>query len=157
MELRALTLYPEWLWVIEHLGKRIENRTRKLPANRVWQPVFLHAGKLVGGGNVKRGLHAVWETANSFGYNCQLFSDRIAFENGKVLSVEKLHKGAIVGVTTFTKCDTIWGEWAASDQYHWHMAHVRFFEKQIPCNGALGFWKAPEDVLEKAYEQLRRR
>lgn len=42
--MRALTCYPHWAHSIAWLGKRIENRTRPIPAALVGQRVAIHAG-----------------------------------------------------------------------------------------------------------------
>lgn len=46
---RALTLWPEWVYAIVHLGKRIENRGWPPPESLIGQPFALHAGKSIGG------------------------------------------------------------------------------------------------------------
>ena len=42
--LRAITLHPWWAYAIAHGDKRVEYRTRLLPANLIGVPVALHAG-----------------------------------------------------------------------------------------------------------------
>lgn len=49
MSLRALTIYPEWIYAILHLGKDVELRTWPAPKALIGQDLLLHAGAHIGG------------------------------------------------------------------------------------------------------------
>ena len=47
--MRGITLWPEWLWAIVHLGKSVENRSVPPYKTFLGQRIALHAGKKVAG------------------------------------------------------------------------------------------------------------
>jgi hypothetical protein len=44
--------------------------------------------------------------------------------------------------------------WAARDQFHIELADVRPLAEPVPCKGALGLWRLPEDVEKAVRTQL---
>lgn len=151
--MKAITLWPEWLWVIRNLGKRVENRTWRLSNSHTFKPILLHAGKRVGGGKVEDGLYWVYQTALYNGYECVAFSDALKFED-KVLRISDLDYGKIVGVTAFSCCDRCSGKWSIDGQWHWRMMYAKFFDNPVPCRGAQGFWEVPKNVIGSVNDQM---
>jgi len=74
--MRALTLWPEWIWCIDHLGKRVENRTWKPPEKFIGHRIALHAGAHIGGragrAATASGLRAVGSMAVREGWSWML-------------------------------------------------------------------------------------
>lgn len=150
----ALTFWPEWLWVIRYLCKRVENRSWKIPSGVVFKPVLLHAGKRVGGGKVIQGLEWVRDMSIASGHTCTMDGKSLQFAD-RHFSLEDLIYGAIVGVTAFSSCDQIPGKWCADGQWHWRMMYASFFESPVPCNGAQGLWSVnDQDILRRVMEQI---
>lgn len=44
--------------------------------------------------------------------------------------------------------------WAVRGQFHWELDDVRPLPDPVPCRGALGLWRLPEDVEKAVREQL---
>jgi hypothetical protein len=173
--MRALTLHPEWLWVIRYLGKRVENRRWKLPDWIVNKPVLLHAGKKVGGGKTIQGLEWVKEMSIKAGIDCvrngdclhfteKVFPCQIVPPSGLIvpptvdikttLHLQELNLGQIVGVTSFVACDLKPGRWCADNQWHWYMGVTKFFSSPIPCRGYQKLWNVPDDIQQLVDKQL---
>lgn len=148
-ELRALSLTQPWAWIILHLGKRIENRSRNIGNYR--GPVLLHAALRCTTGD--------WWSASEFVR--ERFGECAA---GKIPHPGDLTLGAIVGrAVVVDQCrpglegraiDRA-GDWALFSD--WYMgAHAYLLDEvtelePIPCKGALGFWRVPLDVLARAH------
>jgi hypothetical protein len=47
--------------------------------------------------------------------------------------------------------------WAARGRHHIELAGVRPLAEPVPCKGALGLWRLPEDVEKAVREQLEAR
>lgn len=144
--MKALSLTQPWAWIILHLGKRIENRSRNLGNYR--GPLLLHAAK----GMTER----YWRSAYDF------VAENIDEASARHIP-KALVRGAIVGVCeVIHQCDGD-GRWSDDGrmptdfwetQHLWYMgAHAyvlddaRELPEPIPCKGALGFWTPPPEVL----------
>jgi len=175
--MKALTLWPEWLWVIRYLGKRVENRRWKLPTNMFWKPVLLHAGMCVGGGKVIQGLEWVKAMAINANVDCvrdgdclhftkKIFSSLSLLPSGLVTSqiadvkttlqlhLRELNLGKIVGVTVFSNCHQRYGKWCVDGQWQWEMAYVRFFLEPVPCRGWQKLWNVSPEIMSLVEKQL---
>ncbi len=45
-------------------------------------------------------------------------------------------------------------DWAVDDQFHIELAVRQVLADPVPCRGALGLWRLPEDVEEAVRKQL---
>ena len=157
--MKALTLRQPWCWIILHLNKRIENRTRNLGAYR--GPVLLHSSSQMSSSD--------WWEAYEF-VRGRLGTDaalKIPKPTGKM---QFGHPDLPLGVI-FACCDVVgdvhprdantlglfYGDAEAANWHEqtrdWYMGrHAYLLDKVEPtpliaCKGALGFWKVPDHVL----------
>lgn len=79
--MKAITLWPEWVWAICCLQKRVENRGWIPPASMLGETIAIHAGKALGGGGYRnvyykdRAMEMVCQTALTAGWNYQKNGD----------------------------------------------------------------------------------
>lgn len=143
VEWRCLSLTQPWVWIILHLGKRVENRPRNIGNYR--GPLLLHAAK--------RMTQDDWCAA--YGFVAQQFGHRVA-ERIPTFDSAELVRGAIVGRTRVIdqhKPGELW-PWGET-QGRWYMGQhayrfdpaVEPFVAPVPCKGALGFWRPPVAAL----------
>jgi hypothetical protein len=156
--MRALTVRPPWSWAIACGGKTVENRG--WPA-RYRGLIAIHGGarsRWDPDGQESPLIREAWaararsrpEAHNSI---CVLkkTTDWMAF-------------GAVVAVAELTAChrpmecwtltEDMCSDWAAEGQFHWVLANIRPLAEPVPCKGALGLWRLPEDVEKLVREQL---
>jgi hypothetical protein len=149
---KALTLWPEWLPCITHLGKRLENRGWYPPRILVGQRIALHAGMHVGGRNSQgafdNGAAGVERMARYAGYEVEL--DPPAVFRFRVLTsdadwtVVPIVRGAIVATARLAHVsNTSLSPWAVPGSVFWHLLEVRRLPDPIPCRGMQGLWDAP--------------
>ena len=145
-ELRALSVQHPWAAAIAYGTKRAENRTWAAPRWAIGQTIAIHASK-------KPDIAARPPAGESWPVD------------------RKMHLGAVIAVAELAGCHhsddcmlrtvTIASPgrpscsvWAVSGQYHWLLTDVRPLAEPVPCRGALGLWRLPEDVEETVREQL---
>lgn len=129
--MKAITVHRPWSYAIAHLGKDVENRTRRTNYRGV---LAIHGGK-------------VWSTRG------EDVIDRI---NGRIFRPDERESGhGIVAITTLADChhasqcvdgETFCSPWAEDDAWHLVLAGVMPLAKPVPCRGALGLWTVPDDV-----------
>ena len=138
----AISLIQPWAWAILHAGKDVENRTWDLPAQFVGRRVMLHASKRV--------------TRSDFDDAADMIEE---LSEVKVPAYERVPMGGLVGAVTFTG-SLAPGEgstpWHSREQFGW-LVHdpVSLPEFCIPCKGALGFWRVPEELAERIRRMRR--
>lgn len=124
--LRALTLHQPWAHAVAHLGKNVENRTRRTN----WRGlVLIHAGSRVD--------HDALRT---------MPADLATTMPGK----------AVVAVARITdahpdchgKCST----WAQPGAWHWQLADAVALTAPVPAAGAQGLW-IPDTALRRRVAQ----
>ena len=153
--LRALTIRQPWCSAITFGGKRVENRTRPTRHRGL---LALHAGLAVDW----HVPEAAWFAAGLTPY----------LPGGRRSAwTASLPLGAVIAVANLTAChaDTecedqaaeedrgelrYCSPWAMRWSWHWVLADVRPLPEQVPCRGALGLWRLPEDVETRVREQL---
>ena len=143
-EMRALSIMQPWLHAIACGAKRVENRTWRAPAWIIGQQIALHASK-------------------QYDYGASFPPGTVThgWEPGE------LPLGAVAAVAVVVGCHLspdfggtcgatrlLCSPWSARDQYHWLLAGVRPLATPVPCRGALGLWRLPEDVEKLVREQL---
>ena len=149
--MRALSLTQPWPWIIVHLDKRIENRSRNIGNYR--GPVLLHAAL--------RCTAQDWWTAFEF------VRDRVGLTEARTIPhPDQLERGAIVGrcevagqfdaragqISIPTEVDdAVWAE----QKKRWYMGQHAYLlanvepTRVVPCKGALGFWNVPNVILKQ--------
>jgi len=146
-EMRALSIRQPWSWAIVCAGKDVENRSR---GTRYRGLLAIHASKTV--------------------HRADLDDPRIleaVAENGFEIDEGAATLGAVVAVAGLVGCHlspdfggtcgatrSLCSPWAVRDQYHWLLADVRPLPDPVPCKGALGLWRLPEDVEKQVRAQL---
>jgi hypothetical protein len=147
---KALSLTQPWPWIILHLGKRIENRTRNIGNHR--GPLFLHAAKSM--------TSEDWWSARNF------VVERLGGRDAQLIPAidsSELVRGVIFArciVVTQRRPDEEWSslwyeEYLHEQDRRWYMSHHHAYllqeliatTKFVPCKGSLGFWNVPEAVL----------
>jgi len=172
--MKALTIWPEWIWAILHLGKRVENRSWEPPQAVVGQRIALHAGAHVGGrpgrAATDNGLRSVGGMAVRAGWSWMLGEelDYVSFcpvcgslgdpvdmwlreEDDRELSAScrRLVRGAFVGTAILARATT--GDqtpWAVPGMVHWHLEDLKVLPEAIPAIGKQRLWNVPEEIEE---------
>lgn len=146
--MRALTVRQPYADAIAHGAKRIENRTRALPAKFIGVPVMLHAAKAP---------HAT-----------RITPDDLAIIVGDPMNQPWPDlRSHILGVIRFRgshRCDSSqhwccrpWGQIETSQSpevWHWEISEVTRLDRPVPAMGALGFWKPANDTLAAVHRQI---
>lgn len=147
--MRALSVRQPWAWAICH-GKDVENRSR---------------------GTRHRGLLAI-HASKTATFREDIADPRIAHlivAHG--LDDPSAAQGAVIAVAEVTGCHhsdecmmpasllpasgrTGCSPWAVRGQFHIELASVRPLPEPVPCKGALGLWRLPEDVEKAVRAQL---
>jgi hypothetical protein len=148
-EMRALTVQQPWAWAIAAQDKDVENRAWKTSYRGL---LAIHAGRTGDDG----ARLPVERAARRF--------KTIRAESllAKRISEVSLRFGCIVAVATLAGCHDERTEeprnscspWGQPGQYHWQLANVRPLPEPVPCKGALGLWRLPEDVEKAVRAQL---
>ena len=173
--MKALTLWPEWAWAIDlphQLAKRVENRSWALP---VGQWICLHAGKHIGGRPgrlaMEDGLESVAMMAYAAGMTCtttlgyssggaivvggfaHTFGDMDDRKAADGITRRPIVTSAILGMFRVLRVlspyvsentDGVRG-WKVPDAYG-NVFEYRRLNQPIPCKGAQGLWKLPEEA-----------
>ena len=160
-EHRALSLTRPWPYTILHLGKRIENRSRK---DGVKPAICSYRGELY--------LHAAksWDA----GVAKLLWADGLLGEDGGLrdrLAKRSCHPTGIVGKCRAVAhlapdgCCYLDPEGNEKDNtmpldmrwwfggYALVLSDVVTFEKPVPCKGALGVWRIPTLVWAQVFTE----
>jgi hypothetical protein len=168
--MKAVTLYPEWVAGIVHLGKPIENRgngrTPHALHKAVGQRVALHAGKQVGGPGsrleraerVEEGFidmveHAtglICELEDWMGADPHLIMGRLEqpSEIMRVLLRKSIHLSAIYASAVIGEPLTnSSSRWAVPGAWHFPLLDVEVLPvPYFEIKGCLGLWDAPEHI-----------
>lgn len=121
-------------------AKRCENRTwaRTYPAGGMWAAI--HAGK---GPYVKTGSE--W-TALLDDLKRRTGWDAWLRPPGE--GIRMYPRGVLLGMARFVRCEPVerrrWDPWAVGPFCH-VIDEVRVLPTAIPCQGALGFWRVPDE------------
>lgn len=133
--LLCLSVRQPWPWLILHAGKDIENRTW---STNVRGKVLLHASK---------GLTvSEWMDAWKFARTMMLLPETVLAARG--LSQTTIERGGIVGSVDIVDC-------VSQSTSPWFQGPFGFVLANakplpfIPCTGRLGFFPAPDHVMER--------
>ncbi len=157
--MKALTLWPEWAWAIEHLGKRVENRIW-VPSPGQLKPgdwLAIHAGAHIGG---RKGIPAMRKaavrlanTANDAGCWTSLQPlDLIASRGpaGRPFRLSNCTTGAIVAVAEYLGHDADRKTpWDGRGAHHWRLGRVGVLQLPVYLKGARNLWSVPAELLPK--------
>jgi hypothetical protein len=161
--MRALTVRPPWSWAIAYAGKSVENRTWTTR----WRGLLaIHAGQ--------RPDKAAFSDACMLDF-CVRAGAVPRYDCGRIVAVAELAgihhaddcahccpepedwdpSNDSMPCTNYEgPCRNHCSPWAFPDVWHWKLASVRPLPEPVPCKGALGLWRLPEDVERAVTEQL---
>ncbi len=149
--MRALTLWRPWSDAIVRGPKRVENRPWMPPAKMLGKLFAVHAGKTYNRGDwempegyeppdVRQSPTGIVGVVRLAGYldmrNGRRRSETAAFER----LASKVH---------FLDKDPWW-----AGPVGWFLEDVVAIEP-VPCRGAMGLWRVPDDVAELVRERLQ--
>jgi hypothetical protein len=156
--MRALSLRQPWPWIIMHLDKRIENRTRNLGEYR--GPLLLHSSSKMTSEDWWSAYEFVRERLGETAANS------IPKPTGKM---QEGHPDLPMGVI-FARTSVI-GQFDArhagvlldyevpelpEQRSLWYMGSYAYVfgaverTDLVTCSGALGFWRVPQAIIERA-------
>lgn len=163
--LRAITIWPEWLFAIIHLGKDIENRgPRWDQRSLIGQWIALHGGKHIGG--IPPRSNGTFHESTRDAVHDMLDMEKFARGDGeKPARLEfTLTIGDILddarGVAALAKIDAIWrggparGWFVGEPEIGLHFERVVRLQKPIPCLGQQGLWPVPRELVQQAVRLL---
>jgi hypothetical protein len=122
-----------WAAAIAHGPKRVENRSRPIPAAHVGTTILIHAG----------------------------LSEDVNALPADMIRDWPRHWGAIIVVANLAGCHQAakprcCAPWGFPDTWHWQLTDVRAVPHPIlGVRGQLGLWAVPDDVLAAVQRQVR--
>jgi len=151
MALRAVSLTQPWATLVAIGAKTFE--TRSWPTY-YRGPLLIHAAKgFPGNARALCYMDSFSETLQRAGYK----------------RASELPTGALIGIVTLVECistaDALEGIDAAEHafgnygrgRFAWKLTEAVKLVQPIPCRGALGLWKAPEEIVESLKSWLGER
>lgn len=145
--MKALTVRQPYADAIAHGPKRIENRTKPLPAKYIGVPVLLHAAKEP---------HATGITAVDLARLTGVPTHRWPGTRSAIIAVIRFG-GFHLADGDVHWCCRPWGHVPTRTQpevWHWQITHVTPLKEPVPATGALGFWTPGDDVLAAVQRQI---
>lgn len=152
--LMAVSLTPPWGYVIQHYGKRVENRAwvqhgknHQRAVEQVGHWLALHGSRF-------RPEHRL-EMAGVF---MDLLVKRLVPEQDNLMAraVEHPSDFAVEGIFALARLVEFTthhpSPWAVPGQFHLVLDQLVFLEKPIPCWGQEGMWEVPDGPIKR---QLR--
>ena len=163
----VLTVRPPWSWAIAHGGKRIENRSWDL---KYRGPLWLHSGarsRWDPAGGHSPLVRAGWDwyvrnlpdwpglpaTDVTLGRRTTLMPFGAVIAAVQVIGCHHSSRCQQPPATRYS-LPTFCSPWALQEQYHVELSAVRPLPEPVPCKGALGLWRLPDDVEKAVREQL---
>jgi hypothetical protein len=148
--IRALTLRQPWAAAVAELGKRIENRTWRLPAGWLW----IHAGARSGWdktGTSHPALGAAWRDRHGAGAPVDPDGGLIAFSAVVALiRVTGAHHAADCARSPGPLCDP----WAAAGQVHNTLELAAVLPEPVHADGRQKLWLLPPSAESACRAQL---
>jgi hypothetical protein len=130
--MKALTIKQPWVHAILCEGKDVENRSWQCK-HRGW--IAIHASQLpVAGARLPRGHKT---------------PDPKTLNHSAICGVARLIK-----IVTKSRSKWFYRPDDGSTNYGWVLADVKRLRKPIECNGMLGLWTIPANVLRSMKRQL---
>lgn len=149
-QLQAITIYPEWVWAMVALGKRVENRPYPTPSTIVGEWTAIHAGAHLGG---RKGEPAVWETLTAVGRMAARAGFNIESRIGDILAVRR---SCIVALARFGEgVRNHPSPWSVPDQWQWPITEFKPLSSPVSIGGKQGLWFVPMEVERACFERAR--
>lgn len=140
--LEALTIYPEWVYAILHLGKDVELRTWRYGRQRIGARIVLHAGAYAGGSgpkaqgraNIRHFLRRVREVTGQPPPSG--WSTTVSVLAGRPAAVATLGEPTLSSPSPWASPD--------GDVWAWPLLDVRPLPDDLPViRGDRGIWSLP--------------
>jgi len=163
-QLLALSFLQPWLWCIEHGHKTVENRSWKPPARMLGKRFALHASAgwdrdavpfvhgVLGALQVvmtnQPERSAIVGTARLVG----ALPVRVTEMPERQVSVDGLPGCQVGDLDLRQQFEILASPWTFGP-WAWLLADVRSLSETVPCRGALGFWKVPDEIAELVRER----
>lgn len=147
---RAISVRAPWWWFILHGGKDVENRDWKTSH---LGPVLLHASKWYSMMAVQDDMEYAADAMRSTGYrpDASVLSD-----DGRLThQMLKASAGCIVGQVEIVDCVTDSANPWFFGRHGFVLRNQLAFPTPIPCKGALGFFKVPDEALAQVAIQIK--
>jgi hypothetical protein len=183
MDLRAVSLWPEWTYAIMHLNKLVENRTWPAHRKMIGHRIALHAGKSFGGMSqipARRYFEPMIELGTKAGYHFKdLYSSegfrrdwvgfRVFDSDGNErfpLDTRLLSRGAIVATAVLKSSSFLFAGktsyedgsektvWSAEGNYGWQLGDIQLLETPISMVGNQGIWRVKPEYLGEVMRQI---
>jgi hypothetical protein len=183
MELKAVSLWPEWLYAIVHLNKRVENRTWPAHRKTIGERIALHAGKNFGGRNkcparmhfepvIELGIAAGYRFKDLYaskGFLKEWIGFRVYDSEGNELfpmDTRLIPRGAIVATALLKSSSFLYAgnseyedgtqatAWSAEGNYGWQLEDIKVFDEPVLMNGCQGIWRVKSEYLVEVERQL---
>jgi hypothetical protein len=154
-EIRALTIRQPWASAITFGDKRVENRTKPTTYRGL---LAIHAGLTVDWDAAEKAWPAAGLAPYVFGAPRSAWTASLPL--GAVIAVAELAGCHDDGAATCLKPHgrrgglVMCSPWARGFSWHWELGAVRPLGTPVPCKGALGLWRLPEDVEKAVRAQL---
>lgn len=178
MDLRAVSIWPEWLYAILHLNKRVENRTWPAHRKMIGKRIALHASKHFGGSGrlpSREHFELVRELGIKAGYR---FQDIYAYKGSRKcwigfkafgadgnsvfpLDTRIIPTGALVATALLKSSSFLYAgksayedgsevtAWSAEGNYGWQLDDIQILDTPVLMRGNQGIWRVkPEYVVE---------
>ena len=142
--MRALTLKPHWAHGVAHLGKRIENRSRRIPRHLVGSRIAIHAGASLPAAWFAK----LWQAGGTYpeepGSTNTLMAAQVVTRS--IVATAVLSGNVLA--STWNGPPERWADPAAT--WWWILADVRTLGTPVHCQrGQLGLWTLPSEVAEQ--------
>lgn len=151
--MRGLSVKQPWAGAIAYGPKRVENRTWLAPSWIIGETIAIHAS-----------VSPDW-TAPDRAWTAAGLAPHHRGEPHKPW-LASMTLGAVIAVAVVKDChppyricnpdgpESACSPWAVWGQCHWVLEGVRPLREPVPCRGALGLWRLPEDAEEAVRVQL---
>lgn len=181
MDLRAVSLWPEWVYAILHLNKRVENRSWPAPPKFIGQRIALHAGKGFGGtckDPFRKYFEPVVELGIKSGYTFRdiyTSSESQTWCGFKVydstgeeccpLDIRLIPRGAIVATALLKSSSFLYAGkseyedgssktvWSFEGNYGWQLEDIQVFETPVFMRGNQGIWRVKTEYIGEVERQ----
>jgi hypothetical protein len=150
--MKALSIRQPWAWAILHAGKDVENRDWYTPFRGKFA---IHAAKGMTKDEYREAMayirHRFVANVLRNPVTVQLGEGRLSLASGELVTpgFSEITRGAIVGVAYVTDCVQACNSPWFQGLWGFEIENVIALPEPIPCKGALGFWDAPEVIVQQ--------
>ncbi len=141
----VLSLWPEWIWAIACLGKRVENRTWVKP-ELYQQQLLLHGSRMIGGRKAG-GLEDVQDVLLQGQLGLKQAQEGLRWADGARGKIM-----AVVRVKEFVRKRP--GDPWFVGPWGWVFEEVQVLAEPVEARGMQGIWHVQGDALQRVRRQI---